>query len=252
MINKETMEIVSSEHIAKDTIEMVLKNKYISTNAVPGQFLHIAVLGHTLRRPISIAAVDEAKELVTILFKIIGSGTDVLANYPIGSTVDVLGPSGNGFPLNKVTSSDRVLLIGGGIGVPPLYYLATALHSLGVHMQIVIGFQSKEFVFYEAAFEALGETTVVTNDGSYGEKGYVTNVVDTLDPFDRYYTCGPRAMLQAVKRVFPDKEGYISFEERMGCGIGACLACVIDSTDGSSYKKICQDGPVFAANEVSI
>lgn len=252
MIKKTSMEVIATERIAKDTIEMKLKNEYISTQAVPGQFLHISVTGHTLRRPISIAAVNQKEQSVTILFKVIGSGTDALARYQIGSKVDVLGPSGNGFPLDEITSSDRVLLIGGGIGVPPLYYLGTVLKSLGVHIQAVIGFQTKDYVFYEAAFQALGETTVVTNDGSYGEKGFVTSVINTLEPFDHYYSCGPAPMLQAVTQSFPHQPGYLSFEERMGCGVGACLACVIDTKDETGYKKICQDGPVFAVNEVSI
>lgn len=252
MIKKESMAVLSSKQIAKDTIEMVLKNSYISEQAVPGQFLHISVVGHTLRRPISIAAVNQAEETITILFKIIGQGTLALANYPVGSNVDVLGPSGNGFPIDDLTTEDEVLLIGGGIGVPPLYYLGTALKERGVKVQSIIGFQSKEYVFYEEAFKQLGDTYVVTNDGSYGYKGYVTDVVDEIRPFNRYYSCGPAPMLKAVTMTFPEDTGYISFEERMGCGVGACLACVIETNDEAGYKKICQDGPVFAAKEVSI
>lgn len=252
MIKKESMAVLSSKQIAKDTIEMVLKNSYISEQAVPGQFLHISVVGHTLRRPISIAAVNQAEETITILFKIIGQGTLALANYPVGSNVDVLGPSGNGFPIDDLTTEDEVLLIGGGIGVPPLYYLGTALKERGVKVQSIIGFQSKEYVFYEEAFKQLGDTYVVTNDGTYGYKGYVTDVVDEIRPFNRYYSCGPAPMLKAVTMTFPEDTGYISFEERMGCGVGACLACVIETTDEAGYKKICQDGPVFAAKEVSI
>src|SRR5699024_8225598 len=168
MIKKVSLEVISSQYIAKDTIEMVLKNEYISHQAVPGQFLHISVVGHTLRRPISIAAVNQADQTVTILFKVVGTGTEALARYRVGSTIDVLGPNGNGFPIEQRKASDCVLLIGGGIGVPPLYYLGTALKALGVNIQVVIGFQSKEYVFYETAFKKLGETIVVTNDGSYG------------------------------------------------------------------------------------
>lgn len=252
MIKQEAMEVISSTRIAKDTIEMVLKNNYISNQAVPGQFLHISVVGHTLRRPISIAAVNQAENTVTILFKIIGSGTKALANYQVGSSINVLGPSGNGFPINELTKEDSVLLIGGGIGVPPLYYLGRVLKEQGVNVQAVLGFQSKEYVFYEEAFKALGDTLVVTNDGSYGHKGYVTDLVDELDEFDTYYSCGPAPMLQAVTKTFPNKKGFISFEERMGCGVGACFACVIETKDEAGYKKICQDGPVFAASEVSL
>lgn len=252
MIKQEAMEVISSTRIAKDTIEMVLKNSYISHQAVPGQFLHISVVGHTLRRPISIAAVNQAENTVTILFKIIGSGTKALANYQVGSSINVLGPSGNGFPIVELTKEDSVLLIGGGIGVPPLYYLGRVLKEQGVNVQAVLGFQSKEYVFYEEAFKALGDTLVVTNDGSYGHEGYVTDLVDELEAFDSYYSCGPAPMLQAVTKTFPNKKGFISFEERMGCGVGACFACVIETKDEAGYKKICQDGPVFAASEVSL
>lgn len=252
MIKKASLEVVSSQSIAKDTVEMVLENDYISQQAVPGQFLHVSVVGHTLRRPISIAAVNKGNQTITILFKIIGLGTQTLANYQVGSFVDVLGPSGNGFPIEQLSTEDTVLLIGGGIGVPPLYYLGTALKERGVNVQSVLGYQSEAYVFYEQAFKQLGDTYVVTNDGSYGYKGFVTDVVDKISPFETYYSCGPAPMLQAVTNTFPHKQGYLSFEERMGCGVGACLACVIETNGDVGYKKICQDGPVFQADEVKI
>lgn len=252
MIKKESMKIISTNVIAKETVEMVLHNEYISENAAPGQFLHISVSGCMLRRPLSIAAVDRTAKTVTILFKIIGKGTKRLSGYVAGETIDVLGPAGNGFPLKKLPKNDKVLLIGGGIGVPPLYFLGCTLKELGYDVQAVIGFQSKDFVFYEERFKKLGETIVVTNDGSYGEKGFVTDMVDKIVPFDRYYSCGPAPMLKAVTNTFKGKEGYLSFEERMGCGVGACYACIIPTNDGSNYKKICQDGPVFRAEEVSL
>src|SRR5699024_9162621 len=208
--------------------------------------------GHTLRRPISIAAVDTHKETITILFKVIGLGTQTLANYQVGNFVDVLGPSGNGFPIEQLSGEDTVLLIGGGIGVPPLYYLGTALKERGIKVQSIIGFQSEAYVFYEQAFQQLGDTYVVTNDCSYVYKCFVADVVDKLAAFETYFFCGPVPMLQAVTNTFPDKKGYLSFEERMGCGVGACLACVIETNDDTGYKKICQDGPVFQANEVKI
>lgn len=252
MIKKEAMEIVSTKQIAKDTIEMVLKNEYISHHANPGQFLHIAVANHTLRRPISIAAKDDEQATVTILFKVIGSGTDCLATYKVGEHVDVLGPCGNAFPVANIEKSATVLLIGGGIGVPPIYFLGTRLKKAGVHVKSIIGFQSQENVFYENKFAELGETYVVTDDGSYGQQGFVTDVIGQVSSFNRYYACGPFPMLQAVTQRLANKEGYLSFEERMGCGVGACFACVIPTTHETGYKKICQDGPVFHANEVII
>jgi dihydroorotate dehydrogenase electron transfer subunit len=249
MIRKEIMLIQSSEQIASDTIEMVLANSYISRSARPGQFLHISIPGHMLRRPISIANADKDKGTVTILFKIAGNGTKGLASLQVGSKLDVLGPCGNGFPL-EVSEDSTILLIGGGIGVPPLYYLGKELKKLGVKIVSILGFQSKDHVFYERKFRELGETYIVTNDGSYGERGFVTDVLSNIQNFDLYYSCGPIPMLQAITKALKDKTGYISLEERMGCGVGACYACVIPSKDEQGYKKICHDGPVFSSQEV--
>lgn len=250
MIKKESMKIIRTEEIAKETIEMILENKHISENAIPGQFLHISVIGHTLRRPISITVVDPEKHTVTILFKVIGEGTKALAAYQAGMTIDVLGPSGNGFPMEEISNTPTALLVGGGIGVPPVYFLAKTLKSLGVNVISIIGFQSKDYVFYEEEFKKLGDTYVVTNDGSYGSEGFVTDVIDKVGEFDRYFSCGPSPMLRAVSKKLAHKEGYLSFEERMGCGVGACFACVIPADNEKGYLKICQDGPVFPANEV--
>lgn len=250
MIKKITMDVVHNEEIAKETYEMVLRNDYISSRAVPGQFLHMAVAGYTLRRPISIAAVNKADETVTILYKVIGDGTKALASYEAGTTIDVLGPSGNGFPIEDIKNTGTALLIGGGIGVPPVYFLAQTLKEHGVNVKSIIGFQSKEFVFYEEQFKQLGETYVVTNDGSYGHTGFVTDVIGEVGDYDRFFSCGPAPMLKAVSEAIPDKEGFLSFEERMGCGVGACFACVIPAENEKGYLKICQDGPVFSAKEV--
>lgn len=250
MIKKVQAEILSKKFIATDTVELMLQNDYISEHAKPGQFLHIAVTNFTLRRPISIASVNKSEQTVTILFKIIGKGTDRLAQYEQGEYLDVLGPNGNPFPLKQLKEQDTVLLIGGGIGVPPIYFLATELAKRGVIVQAILGFQSKEYVFYEEAFEKMGKTIIVTNDGSYGKKGLVTDYIGEVAPFENYYSCGPLPMLKAVAYAIPNKKGYLSFEERMACGVGACYACVIPTNTADKYKKICQDGPVFAANEV--
>ncbi len=251
MLKKEEMYIVKSTEIALDTFEMVLQNEYISATAKPGQFLHISVSGHTLRRPISIANIDKENGTVTVLFKILGAGTAHLADYQAGMKLDVLGPGGNGFNLENAPGS-TILLIGGGIGVPPLYSLGKTLKAEGMKIISVLGFQKQASVFYEDAFRALGETYIVTDDGSCGTKGFVTDVTKQITDFDRYYTCGPTPMLQAVTRQLKGKSGYVSLEERMGCGVGACFACVIPSDDEGGYKKICKDGPVFAADEVTL
>ncbi|MBM7598663.1 dihydroorotate dehydrogenase electron transfer subunit [Virgibacillus halotolerans] len=250
-MKKETMRIKSTKRIALDTVEMVLENNYMSQTAVPGQFLHLLVSGHTLRRPISIADVNKTEHTITILFKMLGSGTHDLASYQVGMTIDALGPSGNGFQLHNDNQS-TILLIGGGIGVPPLYYLGKTLAQLDMHIISVLGFQTSKSVFYEEKFRALGETYIVTDDGSYGDQGFVTDVLHSVESFDRYYSCGPVPMLQAVTASLKDKPGYISLEERMGCGVGACFACVIPTDDAGGYKKICKDGPVFDAQEVSL
>ncbi|MFC3040268.1 dihydroorotate dehydrogenase electron transfer subunit [Virgibacillus xinjiangensis] len=251
MINKEKMCIQSRQLIAADTIEMVLKNRRVSQAASPGQFLHISVPGHTLRRPISIADVDKDAGTTTILFKINGSGTERLAAYTEEMHLDILGPSGNGFPTATASMEDHtILLIGGGIGIPPLHYLGRTLAEQGKKVIAVLGFQSKSHVFYEKKFQQFAETFIVTDDGSYGNSGLVTDLLDDVTPFDRYYTCGPMPMLQAVTSKLAHKDGYLSLEERMGCGIGACFACVIPEAGTSGYRKICKDGPVFQAEEV--
>ncbi|GGA84087.1 dihydroorotate dehydrogenase electron transfer subunit [Ornithinibacillus halotolerans] len=251
MMKREKMRIVSTRVIAKETIEMVLENKWISTHASPGQFLHIQIGSHTLRRPISIADCNHVTNEITILFKITGDGTRHLGEYQVGNYLDVLGPIGNGFPTN-ITAQSTVLLVGGGIGVPPLYFLGKFLKENGINIKAVLGFQGEDHVFYEPNFRELGETIIVTNDGSYGEKGYVTDVLENNLAFDYYYSCGPTPMLRSLISVLKGKKGYISLEERMGCGVGACLACILPAKNERGYKKICSDGPVFNVEEVTI
>lgn len=252
MIRKVKANIESISYIAVDTIEMVLQNTYLSTHVRPGQFLHIQIPGHSLRRPISIADCNPLRGTITIIFKINGQGTKKLTLVTEGMELDVLGPCGNGYKLDNIPN--KALLIGGGIGIPPLYYLGKRLTSAGCQIVSVLGFQTNRHLFYEQHFQNLGKTFVVTDDGSYGWQGNVTDVLAEIDSFDCYYSCGPTPMLQAVRNHLPDKEGYLSLEERMGCGIGACFACVIPTKDGSGsgYQKICKDGPVFGAWEVQL
>lgn len=251
MIKRERLLILSSTTIALDTVEMILKNTYISQTAVPGQFLHISVAEHMLRRPISIANIDREAETITIVFKVIGTGTAQLANCLPGMEIDALGPNGNGFQ-TKQDEESTVLLIGGGVGVPPLHYLGRVLAQKNTKVISVLGFQTAQAVFYEEEFKQFSTTYIMTNDGTAGEKGFVTDVLDNVGDFNCYYTCGPLPMLQAVTKKLSHKEGYISLEERMGCGVGACFACVIPTDDHGGYQKICQDGPVFAAKEVQL
>lgn len=249
-MKKESLMIVKLTEIALDTTEMVLKNTYISQTAKPGQFLHIGIEGHTLRRPISIATIDKENETVTVLFKQLGEGTKALSEYQAGMQISALGPSGNGFSIDQTTKT--TLLVGGGIGIPPLYCLGKSLAMQGVKIISVLGFQTSDSIFYEEAFQNLGKAIITTNDGSYGHHGFVTDVLDGLGDYDCYYSCGPLPMLQAVTSKLQNQNGYISLEERMGCGVGACFSCVIPTDEHGGYKKICKDGPVFAASEVKL
>ncbi|MFP7494153.1 dihydroorotate dehydrogenase electron transfer subunit [Terribacillus saccharophilus] len=250
----EHLEIISKKTIAKDTVEMTFKGKMAQENILPGQFLHLLVgegSQHMLRRPISIASVDKQQSTITIIFKLLGEGTNTLAKANPGDQLDALGPCGQGYPIQDL-QLEKALLVGGGIGVPPLYYLAQCLREKGVEVTMVAGFQNKEQVFYEEAFRNLGNYHLATDDGSAGEKGFVTDIIarDQIE-FDEYFTCGPTGMLKAVSTQLTDKQGFISIEQRMGCGIGACFACVVPAPESESgYKKICKDGPVFRAKEV--
>ncbi|WP_079709388.1 dihydroorotate dehydrogenase electron transfer subunit [Paraliobacillus ryukyuensis] len=252
MIRKDMLSIKKLETIAKDTFLIVLASNISVDDVAPGQFIHIRIgqgNAHLLRRPISIADVDQANQLLTIIFKSVGEGTTQLSKQKVGDQVDTLLPCGTAYPIAGLTMHSA-LLIGGGIGVPPLYYLAKQLVAKGIKVTAILGFQNKEHVFYEQEFQALGDVYIATNDGSYGYQGFVTDVYQQVQPdFDYYFSCGPTAMLKSVTSTLEDKQGYISLEERMGCGVGACFACVVPSHDGG-YRKICQQGPVFPAKEV--
>lgn len=250
-MKKRELLIQNSTKIAKDTYEMVLKNKELSKMIEPGQFLHISVPNFTLRRPISVADINVNLGTITIVFKVIGEGTRALGNIEPGEYIDVLGPLGHGFDLDQKENS-TVLLIGGGVGVPPLHYLGRLLADKNITVKTILGYQTGDSVFYEEEFYKFSETYITTDDGSYGNHGFVTDMIDQVGEFDCYYTCGPLGMLQAVTNKLVDKKGYVSLEERMGCGVGACFACVIKTDDQGGYKKVCKDGPVFSAEEVNL
>ncbi|MBB6452987.1 dihydroorotate dehydrogenase electron transfer subunit [Salirhabdus euzebyi] len=256
MIKEQWMTVVKNRHLALDTYEMILTGELTEKMINPGQFLHLKIgegFSHMLRRPISITNVDIDHQEVTIIYKTIGSGTSWLSKQTPGEKIHVLGPRGNGFPIEQVTNK-KLLVIGGGVGVPPLYYLTKKLVEQQNEVTAILGFQTKDAVFYEDNFKKLAKTFIVTDDGTKGEKGRVTNLIPSLQgDVDYYYSCGPTAMLHAVSNEMKHVPGYISLEERMGCGIGACFACVcktVDETDEKGYRKICMDGPVFQSNEV--
>ncbi len=208
----------------------------------PGGFVNIRLEGLFLRRPISVY--DSAPGSLTILYKVIGKGTEQMAGMKAGETLDVLTGLGNGYDLSK--AGDEPLLLGGGVGVPPLYLLAKQLTAAGKKVRAVLGFNTAEEVFGEEDFKALGcEVTVTTADGSYGMKGFVTDALP--ESYSYFYTCGPEPMLRAVYRA-ANTSGQFSFEERMGCGFGACMGCSCRTITG--YKRICREGPVLEKEEI--
>ncbi|ASS75821.1 hypothetical protein CIG75_13020 [Tumebacillus algifaecis] len=223
----------------------------------PGQFLHIRVtdgVDHLLRRPISLCKVLGENGGIGIAYRVGGKGTKLLQAKKVGDTIDVLGPLGKGFHVHD--EDKHVLLVGGGIGVPPMVELADKLTQRGVKVTSIVGFQNEKVAILIDELRHYGEVLVATNDGTLGQKGFVTDYMsdELLASADRFYACGPTPMLRAVQEKMKGKvEGYLSLEERMGCGIGACMACVTSCVreDGSvGYQKVCKDGPVFPAPEV--
>ncbi|KHD86196.1 dihydroorotate dehydrogenase electron transfer subunit [Heyndrickxia ginsengihumi] len=254
---KDQMTVMSHSNVATNIYEMVLAGELVKLISNPGQFIHIRVrndVSPLLRRPISIASVEKQNNQITILYRAEGKGTKQLANIQVGETVDVIGPLGNGFPTDELKTGQRALLVGGGIGVPPLYELSKQLTKQGIEVHHVLGFQSAEQAFYLEQFNEIAPTFIATADGSIGTAGFVTDFLASDDwTFDCIYACGPTAMLKALQEKYKHIRGFVSLENRMACGIGACFACVChlaDDPDGSTYRKICSDGPVFEMGAV--
>jgi dihydroorotate dehydrogenase electron transfer subunit len=257
MIKKETMKVLTQKELAPNIFELTLLGDLVSEMKQPGQFVHVKTTEGTeplLRRPISISSYNISNNQFTMIYRAEGKGTTLLSQRKQAEKVDVLGPLGNGFPVHEANAGETALLVGGGIGVPPLYQLSRMLVAKGVRVIHVLGFQTKSAIFYEEEFSKLGDTYIATVDGSYGTEGFVTTVIDRLDlKFETIFSCGPTPMLKALEAGYSEKKLYLSLEERMGCGIGACFACVChtgDDPEGFSYKKVCSDGPVFRAGEV--
>ncbi len=237
-----TFKVVSNRKIAKNTYECVMEGD-TSDITSSGQFVNIKLDGFYLRRPISVANVEGDR--LTIIYKVVGAGTEKMAEMRGGEELLTLTGLGNGYDLS--VSGDCPLLIGGGAGVPPMYYLCRKLIAEGKRPSVIMGFGSSDEVFYKNEFEALGVKVYVTTvDGSEGIRGFVTNAMDEVD-YTYFYTCGPEPMLKAVY----DKSktsGQFSFEERMGCGFGACMGCTCETKYGK--KRICRDGPVLVKEEI--
>lgn len=234
--------IVSNEALTEVVYKMVLEG---DTSAITncGQFVDLRLPEKYLRRPISVCDYDETT--LTLIYKVVGSGTEIMASLPVGTQLDVLTGLGNGYDTSL--SGDRPVLVGGGVGVPPMYNLCKKLMREGKHPQVVLGFNTGAEIFLAKDFRELGaEVYIATADGSVGTKGFVTDVIKLLD-YTYFYSCGPMPMFKAMEKVMTTS-GQYSFEERMGCGFGACMGCTIEVKSG--YKRVCKDGPVFFREEV--
>ena len=235
--------VCSNEPLARQVFRMRLLGDTSAITA-PGQFVDLALPGFFLRRPISICDYDADR--LTIIYKVVGKGTAALSRLAPGAELDALSGLGNGFDTQK--SGESPLLIGGGVGVPPLYALAKRLLAEGKCPTAILGFNKTDEVFYAGEFETLGVRTIVcTADGSVGVRGFVTDAIATLSGYSFYYACGPEPMLRAVHALCPCG-GQLSFEERMGCGFGACMGCSCKTKYGN--KRICKDGPVLDKEEI--
>ncbi len=235
-------EILENIALTESVFQMRLRGDTSAITAA-GQFVNIQLDGLYLRRPISVCDLDG--DVLTIVYKAVGKGTEQMSRMQIGEKLDVLTGLGNGY--DQTVSGDKPVLLGGGVGVPPMYLLAKQLITEGKQVKVILGFNTKAEIFYEAEFKALGaEVTVTTVDGSYGTKGFVTDALKEMD-YTYFYTCGPEPMLKAVYKASVTS-GQMSFEKRMGCGFGACMGCSCKTLTG--YKRICKEGPVMRKEEI--
>lgn len=237
-MNKSKYKILENKKIAKDVFEMVLEGDTTAINK-PGQFINIEIEDLYLRRPISICDYDE--KTITVIYKVVGQGTEKMSKLEKGKELDILTGLGNGFDTKN--SGYKPLIIGGGVGTPPMYRLCKDLISEGKTPTVILGFNSKEDMFYKEKFEELDvKVYISTVDGSVGTKGFVTDVIKNIGDFTYFYACGPMVMLEAVCKE-TNISGEVSLEGRMGCGFGACMGCTIQTKKGN--KRVCREGPVF-------
>ncbi|MDR1606759.1 MAG: dihydroorotate dehydrogenase electron transfer subunit [Streptococcaceae bacterium] len=261
MILQEEMMILSNVKIAPRVFRMVLQGEMVADMTVPDQFLHLRVPSpdKVLRRPISISEYDREAKTCVLIYRVEGPGLASVSQMTSGQTLDVMGPLGNGFDLSLPFPNQKALIVGGGIGTPPLVQLARDLADRGVAVTVLLGFAQKSAVILEAEFAAVAsELTIVTDDGSYGRKGNVGILMAELDmsTFDAIYACGATGMLKAVASQTADHpNAFISMEARMACGMGACYACVVHvagDESGQESLKVCDQGPIFKVGEVVI
>lgn len=245
--------VAHQEQIADKIFKLTLQGDIVTQMQEAGQFVNLRVGDGTeflLRRPISICEINQDKQQFVLIYRAEGAGTIRLSQLVAGDKVDVLGPLGKGYQEDSLVAGQTALLVGGGIGVPPLYELAKRFRKKGIKTIHVLGFNNVKDVFYTEKFEELGETWVSTVDGSYGEQGFVTDIIrDKGLEYHKYYSCGPLAMLKALAKMDTEHVGYVSLEERMACGVGACYACVCEKSNGE-VSRVCYDGPVYKTEEM--
>lgn len=241
-MKQSTFTVIENNKLTSSVFEMKLSGD-VSDITSSGQFVNIKLDGLYLRRPISVC--DSENGALTLVYKVVGKGTEQMSKMQAGEKLDILTGLGNGY--NTSLFGEKPVLLGGGVGVPPLYMLCKKLISQGKEVSVVLGFNTKDEIFYEDNFKALGaKVYVATADGSYGIKGFVTDALKDID-YTYFYTCGPEPMLKALYKATATS-GQFSFEERMGCGFGACMGCSCKTVSG--YKRICKDGPVLEKEEI--
>lgn len=262
-MKQENMKVIEQKVLAPNIFEMTLEGEIVQEMVIPGQFLHCQVPNRhdlLLRRPISISSVDLKRHQCKLIYRADGEGTKEMSQLKANECLDVLGPLGNGFPVEDISTSELVVVIGGGIGIPPLYEVAKQAKDRGANVIAFLGFASKEVMFYLEEFQALGDVYTSTDDGSFGTKGHLGLVLDDVLPQiepHAVYACGPTPLLAKVDHYFEEHpRAYVSLEERMACGVGACAACGCQTKDKKTkkmrLKKVCDEGPVFATGVVNI
>lgn len=256
-MKQEMMKIVEQRQLAPRIYELKLTGELVMEMNIPGQFLHIRVprADLLLRRPISLNAIDQEKKTCTIIYRVEGDGTREFSTLRAGEFLDVMGPLGNGFDLSNLKAGQRAFIVGGGIGIPPLYELSKRLTAIGVEVTHFLGYASQQVMYYEKEFQELGDTRIATDDGSYGMQGNVGNLLLAAQQQpDVVFTCGANGLLKTVDQLYQELGNVqLSLESRMACGVGACYACVCHKADdpsGTQSVKVCDEGPIFQAGEV--
>lgn len=258
-MKQEMMTIVDQKQLAPRIYQLTLTGQLVKEMETPGQFIHIKVprADLLLRRPISINQINQEEATCTIIYRSEGDGTQYFSTMVPGEQLDVMGPLGNGFDVTCLKEGQTAFIVGGGIGIPPLYELSKQLRQRGIKVVHFLGFASKQVAYFEEEFMALGDTRFATDDGSFGVEGNVGNLLlaalETESP-DAIYACGANGMLKMIAQVFAEHPNvFLSLEQRMACGMGACYACVChvpEDATGTKSVKVCDEGPIFRASEV--